>query len=381
MDILLVHNFTINESGGAEFGGCEYYRMQKPLEVLNRMYPEFKYATVQSVNDTLSDEFLKQFDLIIFSRRIADTENTIARLDKLGIPFGMDLDDYWVLPEEHILYDSYKETGESKVIEESIRSCGFVTTSTELLASKIHELNPNVHVIENGIDTEDKTWKPNKQPNKRIRYGFTQGTTHVPDVYLIHKEVQRAMYDRKFYGNSQIVLCGFNALPNEGSVYIGYERLLTDSLKTLKYDLDYAIDLVKLNKPEGSDKPYKRIWAKDVDVFGTVYDEIDVSVVPLLANEFNSCKSNIKMLEAGFKDCAVMVSNVSPYVPLATKENSFLLSEKNFMEWQRYISLHPEIIEEKKFYLKRDIERFALKNLTDKRKELYERFNPKQLVA
>jgi hypothetical protein len=78
------------------------------------------------------------------------------------------------------------------------------------------------------------------------------------------------------------------------------------------------------------------------------------------------------MLEAGFKGCAVMVSEVNPYTPLATKENSFLLSEKSFKGWQRYILSNPEIIKEKAHYLSRDIRPYSLQNLTTKRKQIYD---------
>lgn len=125
------------------------------------------------------------------------------------------------------------------------------------------------------------------------------------------------------------------------SVYVGYENMLTDNLKALKFFPGYVQSLVKLEDVSGADKPYRRIKSKDIHNFISVYDEIDVSVVPLRPTLFNSCKSNLKLLEAGFMDCGVIVSDIAPYTPLATKDNSFRLSEKNFYEWQRYILQNP----------------------------------------
>lgn len=344
------------------------------------MYPEVEYATADS--PLVSDEIYKQYDLVLFSRVIYEVEKTSARLNKLGIPFALDLDDYWFLPEEHLLYKHYTTNGVSKRIIDSVKAAHFVTCTTEILASKIRELNPNVYILPNGIDAEDPVWFPSKIESKRIRFGFTQGETHAPDIQLVAKDVARSFSSPSFYNRAQIALAGFRLQTErlttmsgtknvQTSVQIAYERMLTNDLKAI-LDKQYVFDLMKLEKPDGTNKPYRRIWSKEVGQFGTVYDEIDVSVVPLKDSEFNSCKSNIKMLEAGFKDCAVMVSEISPYTPLATKANSFLLSEKSFFEWQRFILTNPSIIEDKKEQLKEDVQKYSLQNLSKERKEVYE---------
>lgn len=344
--------------------------MQKPMEVLSRNFQDFKYATVDSLN--VPDEFLTGFDLVVFSRVIQRTKETTDRLNKFGIPFCLDLDDYWFLPDDHILKPTYDKFKTPELIIESIKAACFVTCTTEILAGKISEHNDQVYVIENGIDSCDPIWNPKKFFSDRLRFGFTQGTTHIPDVAIVSKDVSRALYDNKFYHHAQIVLCGFYAEPQVESIYIGYERMLTDDLKPLKFHKDYIHELKILHTPDGSDKPYRRVWNKDIDEFGTVYNEFDIAVAPLKDNLFNNCKSNIKMLEAGFMDCGVMVSGVSPYVPLATKENSFLLSERNFFEWQRYILNNPNVLADRKAKLKEDVQKYDLKTLSEKRRQIYE---------
>ena len=368
MNILLVHHLIRVSESQVTFTAVDYYRMQKPMQVLNRLDPEINYATIDSLK--VEDSFLQRFDLVLFSRTMP--REAPERLNKLGIPFGLDLDDYWNLPDDHILAPSYKTNKTPELIIDSIKAAHFVTCTTEILASYIKEFNENVYVVENGIDTDDDIWQPNKSKSDRVRFGFTQGSTHIPDVALVSKDVAKSLYDNKFYHKGQVVLCGFSARHQEESVYIGYERMLTDDLKPLKFYPKYCHELKILHNPLGLDMPYRRIWTRDVDEFGSVYDDIDIAVAPLKESTFNSCKSNIKMLEAGFKDCAVMVSDISPYTPLATKENSFLLNEKSFFEWQRYILLNPSIIEDKKAQLKEDVKWFELKNLTKKRKEVYE---------
>jgi hypothetical protein len=366
LNILLVHKLTLVAEDTVTFGAIPYYRMQKPMQVLNRLYPEFDYTTIDSIQGA-TDEFIQAFDLVLFCREIP--EQSVERLNKLGIPFGMDIDDYWILDEDHILYEDYKEHKVAEKIIKALKACKFVTTTTEILASKILPYNKNVHVIENGIDSEDPVWQPNKIKSDRVRFGFTQGNTHFQDIDLIASDVAKSLYKKEFYNKAQVALC-YKAEPGQESVYIGYEKILTDHLRTLR-DPKYVYDIKTLKKPNGENKPYKQIWFRDVDQFGTVYDEIDITVAPLRATEFNSCKSNIKMLESGFKDCAIMVSNVAPYAPLATKDNSFLFSERDFFYWQRYILNNPNAVEDRKARLKEDVQKYELKNLTKKRAEIY----------
>jgi processive 1,2-diacylglycerol beta-glucosyltransferase len=370
MRILLVHPLQRVTEKEWTFGAVEYYRMHKPMVVLNRLYPEFHYATIDSI-EPVDDDFLKDFDLIIFCRTIKNPDATKERLDRLGIIFGMDIDDYWHLDPDHILAEHYQKNKIPELICKSLSVSHFVTCTQPILADQIRHLNPNVEVIENGIDTDDPVWKPNKSASNRIRYGFTQGDTHVTDVSLVSRDVQLSLYEGRFYHKCQVVLCGYKG---NNTISVGYEKLLTDDLKPLKFHYQYQQDLIMNLPTDGKDKPYRRVWSKDIDVFAGVYDDIDISVAPLKNTMFNNCKSNLKMIEAGFKDCAVIVSEVSPFTPLATSENSFLLSEKTFLGWQRHILQNPEIIKEKKHYLKRDTRKFSLDNLTKKRKDIYEHF-------
>ena len=57
-----------------------------------------------------------------------------------------------------------------------------------------------------------------------------------------------------------------------------------------------------------------------------------------------------------------------------TKHNSFDLTWGNFYEWSKYILSNPNIVKDTAAQLTLDTKRFSLNLLTDKRKELYERF-------
>jgi len=371
MKILLVDNFQI-ENEEPKFSGVTYYRMIKPHTVLRRLNTEVEFSLINGITEGVSDEMIKEYDFILFSRSIGnyeDIDGIVERLNKIGIPFGLDLDDHWQLSKDHILNDYYKENKISEAIFKSVQAAHFVICTTPILAGHIKEVNKNVHVIENGIDTQDPSWFPNKKQSNRLRFGFTQGTTHFTDLIKIAESIRKSFKDPKFYNNAQIVLCGFDGKPNEPSMYIGYERLITEDLKLI-LDRTYANQLKLLYEVE-ADQPYKRIWSKPVFEFGQVYNDIDISVAPLEKNMFNSCKSELKMIEAGFMGCGVMVSKVEPYTLLMTKENSFDLNENSFYLWQRMILNNPNLLKDKASKLAEDVKKYDLNLLTNKRLEFY----------
>lgn len=372
MNILLVnyiHRDTKN--GDLSIGGVEYHRMYKPHLVMKSMFEDVDYMMAPGVGEEIND-ILVQTNLVIFCRMIP--EESIEYLNKMGIPFGLDLDDYWHLPKHHILYDDYTEHDKPSQIIKSIKNAHFVTCTTPILAEKIKEYNENVYVCPNGIDHDDPIWQPNKSESKRIRFGFTGGNTHLFDVNRIAHSVRKAYSDIKFFNKAQIVLTGYRH--SEGK-QLGieriYENILTDNRALLKYYPQYNHDLEMGREGTEKNAPYRRIMLKDVMHFGEVYNDIDICVAPLEDNEFNNCKSELKMLEAAFKDCAIMCHHVKPYTLLATDENSFDLGKKTFYEWSRIILNNPNLVADKKAQLIEDVKPYSLSRLSKNRYNIYKK--------
>jgi glycosyltransferase involved in cell wall biosynthesis len=61
------------------------------------------------------------------------------------------------------------------------------------------------------------------------------------------------------------------------------------------------------------DKPYIRKWTQEINKYANNYNSFDVSLAPLVDTEFNSNKSQLKVIEAGFYKKALIASNVGPY--------------------------------------------------------------------
>ena len=363
--ILLVHSFDI-ASGHPKFNAISYHRILSPHRVLSREFPEYECHHVPSSHG-LGDEFLQNFSLVLFLRYI-DNEEITPKLKSLGIPFGIDTDDYWHLPKTHVAYEAYQANDLPNKIIRSMTASDFVICTTPILQDKIMKINPNVHIIENGIDTMDAVWMPKKVESDRIRFGFLGGSTHIHDIYRISHSVCEAMYNKHFIAKCQVALA-HHYVPGEPSNYVGYEKLLTDHFKALEFD--YRKSLVLGHNPDGTNKPYRRLKFKPVEEFASLYNEIDVSLCPLESNEFNSCKSELKMIEAGFMDCAVMVSDVNPYSLICNTENSFMFSKGDFFYHAKRIMKEPRLIEEKKLALRETVKGYDLRLLSIKRNQLY----------
>lgn len=405
MKILLVNSENM--------GGVEYYRMMAPALMTASKYPEFEFVSCGGINrDEMSiekdttygpdgvpkteifeqpkvipiDDFLRQFDLVHFCRGIDmyNEPNNADRLNRLGIPFGLDLDDYWFLPKGHILFEDYKLKNQDLAIIQSIKAAHFITCTTPIIAREIERYNKNVFIIENGIDDTQESWQPDFSKALKMRFGFYQGSTHMEDIKLASNDVIK-VFDGPLIDKAQIVLSGFMAAPQNEinketnrpnpSYYIGFEKAITDNLRVIKNNKykEYLMKCISEDNHEWMQESYWRCWGTHVKNWGYTYNFTDVSLVPLIHNTFNKCKSELKLIEAGFKGKAVIVSDVNPYRLLATDKNSFLV--KGINTWYKQIKYcidNPNAVSDKANQLHEDVKsKYRLWDLVDKRKELY----------
>lgn len=318
--------------------GLHYHRQIIPFKTLGIDYE------IQTTDIGLEDDYLKKFKCISFLRELPD----VSRYKKLGLKVHLDIDDYWVLPSTHSLAKVYKLTKKSELTIASLKEADFVTTTTPILADKIKPYNSNVFVLANAINPNEDQWliNPVEVSHNRTRFGYIAGSHHQKDVEMMHPELISLYSDATIKDQWQLVLGGYNftAMPNgtvEHNKYYQYiERLFTcrfrngQHLSLLRPWLADRLESTKLCEFRDMDDPYMRLNGGTTYTYAKQYDSIDVSLVPLCANTFNACKSQLKMIEAGFKKKAVMVSDVMPYRLDFTKDN-VLVTKDN--EWKKNI--------------------------------------------
>lgn len=314
--------------------GLNYHRQLVPF---NNLGIEVEY---QELWQDFTDEYLQGFSVVSFLRTISTNGRTLEvcnRIHKLGLKIHFDIDDYWVLPVAHPMYPQFKKHNISIQVIEALKNVDLVTCTTEYLAEKIKYHNQNVHVLLNAIQPNEEQWQRVQTYNDRVRFGYIAGVHHAMDIEMIHGNILKIHKDFELNKTIQMVVAGFNLNGSEMNLYYKYiEMLFTDNYKAIK-DKEYLTYLLA-NNPEQNeqtfDRFYRRLWGLDTFNYGKLYNLIDVSLVPLKETIFSACKSELKLIEAGFMKKAVIVSNVKPYEGIATKDNAIIINpNRNHIEW------------------------------------------------
>ena len=285
--------------------GLNYHRQITPHNHLVSNYDSYEVRYSESL-DNVDDNELKSFNIVSFLRIVdvnGRSKEIIDRAKSFGAITVLDIDDFWELHPFHEQRKLYIKSNYSQQTVDSITNVDYITTTTPIFADKLKEYNKNVEVLPNSIWGEELQFRVNPTESDRVRLGWIGGVFHYWDIIMMRdgfKDVYRNINKDKF----QFLLGGYN------KQYENYEKVFTVDGKY--YD-------------SGS---YGRLNALPPNKYAAMYNEIDVALVPLRHDIFNSFKSQIKIIEAGWFKKAVIVSNVKPYTLDCDKYNSILVEPR-----------------------------------------------------
>jgi glycosyltransferase involved in cell wall biosynthesis len=325
--------------------GSNYYRLEMPFQHLTQT-TDIEYARCSTING-MPNEVLQQFDAVILSREFEhhnDVKNIKLIADQLrtlGVKIIVDIDDYWNLSAFHVLKQQYRLFKAPEKIIESIKYADLVTTTNVQLAEKISKLNHNAEVLPNAIYPEIyPQFQPNYVPGDKYRIGYMGGVCHWEDVVLMQDGFKQLHADRELQGRFTIKLFGYN---DESPEYGRFEQVFTD---------------------RGRGKDYERVYATDVYNYALGYNHLEACIVPLNDNTFNNCKSELKMIEAGFMGKACIVSDIKPYTDVIKNGVNCIAIDKNRNHKDWYKAMRKLINEP-------DYGRYLADNLSKEVKERY----------
>ena len=326
-------------------GGCGLHRSVVPHVKLDELYGEEFDVTIEYDPKWEDLDMLGSYDIIHFHKGLFENKEEFHKaLDyckEHDIVTVMDIDDYWDVGHFHPHHFINKMNGSIPYTMENMKKVDYMTTTTPLFANKIKKFNPNVKVFVNALDPAQMAEMNKRKPSDRLRVGFIMGSSHQHDMELVKGLANKLPND--FIDKIQFVLCGYDLrgvmterrpdgqivnrpIRPEESVWYFYELNVTD-----KYNIvspEYKNFLTKFipnaSYPNENNEAYKRSWTRTVDNYDYMnhYNEIDVLLVPLQANDFNYVKSELKFVEAGMMNVAVVASNFGPYT----------IGSKNFFE-------------------------------------------------
>ena len=275
--------------------GVNYHRLYKPLMRMQIDTPEIEVYLSQG-RDLPN---LEGYDLILFNRDLDKFHYPfLQKVAELGIPYIVDIDDFWRLPKYHHATKLWRKEDTTNAIKDAIRYAAGVTTTTENLAAQIRPLNHNVSIIPNAIEWTDEQWAVIKEPSEKLRFGWVGGITHENDLNIIAEAVNFCIekYGIEFH------LCGY--------------------------------------------KPHEPIWARiakqfksvvlhegiAVNEYGKLYANFDIALAPFEDTKYNNMKSELKMLECAEYKLPLIASDVLPYSQ-HEKNNGILFTKNTTLDW------------------------------------------------
>lgn len=345
--------------------GCGKFRSVDPHVYITEKYPErFKIDVTYDLPKENLDSFFRQYDIVHIHKQL-DKECKIMDLLKfLGIKTVVDVDDYFFLGYDHPMSISAKKERWHEPIINHLKKADMVTTTTPIYANELKKYNKNVMVFPNAVNPNEEQFCGKKTPSNKMRVGLICGSSHLKDIELL--EGVSAQVD---LNKVQFVLCGFDTngtrtiyhkedgrvetrpITPQESVWYEYEKIVTNNYKIVSdKHKEFLMQFFKGVDDPFTDEPYRRMWTRDITKYATHYENVDVLLAPLKENDFNKMKSQLKTIECGFTNTALIAQNFGAYtidaIPMIEfggkyNENGNCLlvdSSKNHKQWGKYIN-------------------------------------------
>ena len=301
--------------------GIDYHRIYAPLRALARDNKDIEVKFGSNFHE-FGKDYWNSCTHIIASRSLAVPVDQIEQAANLcreyGKKFIVDVDDYWHLPVQHPKKRMQESSQVPERIEETLTHADIVWTTNKHLAKKIKRYNKNISIIPNGIDRKTPQWQKAKKSSKDVRFGYIAGNFHETDLDAYN-----------------IDLGGVESYAMDLGLY------------------PEMLNAKHLLKPLSPDE------------YGELYSNIDVSIIPLIASDFNKCKSHLKLIEAAFTNTAVICSDVNPYAPYLKNEENCLAvrTPEGWANAVDRLSKDKELVKYLAKNLKEDMAEFEMENV------------------
>lgn len=203
--------------------------------------------------------------------------------------------------------------------KEAIKLADLVTVTTEELAIYARKLNPNVVILPNYIDTEWWGEALNIKRRGKTRIGWAGSTSHASDLKFIAPVIKRVLED---FPDTEFIYCGAGGV-SSGSVST-----------ELLYGKDLFAD-IPTNRREYHLGVNTELWGLKSKTL-----HFDIAIAPLIKDQFNDCKSNIKWQEYSLNGWAGIYSDEPPYknITHALKASD----PESFYQQIKYLIEHPK---------------------------------------
>lgn len=318
--------------------GLSYHRLINPMEFMQ--WDEGDSAQMLYV---IEDEHLIDGDILYFNKFIGMEAPQLRSLQKKGIKIVIDVDDSWDLPVGHPFYPIWKHRGNREKVIDNLKLADLVICATDKLQTKVRELNKNTAVIPNAFPFGYDVYLPNPGPRQKMSFIYVAGSTHLPDVKLLEGKFKRIGGDQWIKDRAQFILAGYEPtiVPKYKTKadYKARNGNFVNSKVTGVWD--------RMSSIFSQTNAHRIIPATDLDAYINFYDQADVAIIPLCDTDWNSYKSELKIVEAATKGIPVICSNVEPYKNLRPCEGVMWVEKPDqWIEWFKYCIKNPNYVKD-----------------------------------
>ena len=345
--------------------GTSFFRIFEPMKAIMRNFSEeINIVYTENINPS----HLKIGDCVIMHRCGNAHSHYLSAAQywpKTEIrPYIIhDADDNeFNLPPTHPMKEIWEAAGKDKMSIHSIKNSDCITTTTNKLKQTFNNFNRNVKVFKNMFDWNLPQWNKDKEEVRRemlsdwdledkIVIGWAGLTSHFSDLTRM-APIIKEIHDK--YPHTVFVIAGM-AL-KDSSIEITQDETGKNVYKEVEVeneDEKYS-NRVK-NLFSGVDPNRIKFFdALPLEQYGKFNCLFDISLAYVEHNAFNSCKSEIKVVEALHYGAIPVFSNFGGYkdmwdkVPSSIKENNIAISMTSTNTWVKSISHWVENFEQGK---------------------------------
>jgi len=275
----------------ADWAGCGHYRIIHPYEALEsegRLEGGLKRG-----NFHFTDIARVEPDVVVLQGAWANPGilDEIRRIrNAIGAKVVLEFDDYLPnLPTRHMGRNRVS-TERVKLMRRAMEQSDWIVVSTTALAQEYSDWHPQIRVAHNGLPAG--IWGQlagQRRTSQKLRVGWAGGSSHTGDlaeIRILCKNLEDEVHWVFMGMQPEGIKCEFHA---------GVEIA------------QYPQKLASLN--------------------------LDLALVPLEVNQFNRCKSNLRLLELGACGVPIVCTDIEPYqcdLPVTRVQN-------RYQNWERAI--------------------------------------------
>lgn len=268
--------------------GCDYHRIFNPFKYLTlEDGEEISFVDTFRQNGIPVQEF-KDADIVVFNRQpgIPNAQFLYFK-ERYKFKVWNDVDDYWVLYKEHHLYGQHIKLETAAKIQNAMRFSDIVTCTNDRLAEKAKKFNNHVEVISNAVPLGYDQFSPKRTESELTRFMYVGGPSHYRDLNSIRDVFRLCRENDRISHKSSFILSGMS--PN-------------------------SVPLIQMEKIMSITRNFNTRPELLVYKYMDHYNHADIALAPLEDNEFNTYKSNLKIIEAGSMGIPIIVSKMYPFL-------------------------------------------------------------------